>query len=81
MATKLVIFGITGDLSTRKLLPALEHIIGSDEFEDLEIVGVSRRHVDVAELLETATGSRQYADCYSIYKLDLADMSAYRGLS
>lgn len=81
MATKLVIFGITGDLSTRKLLPALEHIIGSDEFDGLEIVGVSRRHVDVAELLETATGSRQNADRYSIYTLDLADMSAYRGLA
>lgn len=81
MATKLVIFGITGDLSTRKLLPALEHIIGSAEFEDLEIVGVSRRAVDVDQLLESAVGTRQNAGLYSIYTLDLADLSAYRGLA
>lgn len=42
MKTKLIIFGITGDLSTRKLLPALSRIIGTGDF-DLSIIGVSRR--------------------------------------
>ena len=40
MKTKLVIFGITGDLSRRKLLPALQGIVASGEFDDLSIVGV-----------------------------------------
>ena len=51
MKTKLLIFGITGDLSTRKLLPALKEIYATGEFDDLSIIGVSRRDVIVDELL------------------------------
>jgi glucose-6-phosphate 1-dehydrogenase len=51
MKTTLVIFGITGDLSTRKLLPALSRIIGNGEFDDISIIGVSRRHVEQYALL------------------------------
>ncbi len=51
MKTKLLIFGITGDLSTRKLLPALEQIISTGNFDDLSVIGVSRRDVDLSELL------------------------------
>lgn len=51
MATKLLIFGITGDLSTRKLLPALRQIVATGEFHDLEIIGVSRHEVDKDALL------------------------------
>lgn len=51
MATKLLIFGITGDLSTRKLLPALQQITTVDEFATLEIFGVSRRVIDSEDLL------------------------------
>ena len=51
MATKLLIFGITGDLSTRKLLPALRQIMQVDEFRDLQLYGVSRRQVNKEELL------------------------------
>jgi glucose-6-phosphate 1-dehydrogenase len=40
----IVIFGITGDLSKKKLLPALEHLTQSQalQFSDLRIVGFSR---------------------------------------
>ena len=51
MTTKLVIFGITGDLSKRKLLPALRKIISSGAVEDLEIIGVSRSRVNTLELV------------------------------
>lgn len=51
MKTKLIIFGITGDLAHRKLLPALSRIIGTGEFDELTIIGVSRRHVEQYELL------------------------------
>lgn len=51
MKTKLVIFGITGDLSRRKLLPALEKIVAHHSAQDLELIGVSRREVDIDELL------------------------------
>lgn len=75
MKTKLVIFGITGDLSRRKLLPALDHILARDD--QLSIVGVSRREVDVAELLTTATGSAKYADRVSVFTMDLNTAGDY----
>lgn len=57
MKTKLLIFGITGDLSVRKLLPALNAIVATGNFDDLEIVGVSRREVDVPTLLQSSLRS------------------------
>jgi glucose-6-phosphate 1-dehydrogenase len=54
--TKLVIFGITGDLSKRKLLPALKHLYASGNLADTEIIGVSRRQVKVDELLHASLG-------------------------
>jgi glucose-6-phosphate 1-dehydrogenase len=42
----LVIFGITGDLAQRKLLPALYHLARAEELpEQLKIVGISRRDI------------------------------------
>jgi len=42
----LAIFGITGDLAQRKLLPALYHLLQADELpKDLRIIGISRRDV------------------------------------
>ncbi|MDL2362788.1 MAG: glucose-6-phosphate dehydrogenase [Patescibacteria group bacterium] len=50
----IVVFGITGDLSKRKLLPALYHLLSQDILpEDTKIVGVSRKDLDPNELLNT----------------------------
>lgn len=76
MKTKLVIFGITGDLATRKLLPALQQIVSTGEFNDLEIIGVSRRDVDIAELM--ANG--KLANRTSIFTMDLAKADDYERL-
>lgn len=47
----LVIFGITGDLAQRKLLPALYHLQQAGDLpEKTRIVGVSRRHVAVKDV-------------------------------
>ena len=80
MKTKLVIFGITGDLSHRKLLPALRHIVQSGECEPLSIIGVSRREVDVPGLIQEATGDDVLVDRTSIYTMDLATPGDYDGL-
>lgn len=77
MKTQLVIFGITGDLAGRKLLPALQEIIHTGEYDELSIVGVSRREVAVGELLQKQP---ELIDRTSVYTLDLADGSAYSGL-
>ena len=50
MKTKLVIFGLTGDLGTRKLLPALGNILKTDAIKDLEIVGVTRREISTDDI-------------------------------
>ena len=77
MKTKLLIFGITGDLSTRKLLPALKEIIATGEFDELSIIGVSRRDVDVSELLMSSVGDTGLADKVSVFSMNLARASDY----
>lgn len=78
MKTTLVIFGITGDLSTRKLLPALESILQLDESVDISVVGVSRRNVDLDELMGDYPTLKGRSE---IFTMDLANRSDYEKLS
>jgi len=80
MKTLLVIFGITGDLSGRKLLPALSHIINDNPGRDLSILGVSRREADVKQLVLDSTNNQSVADCTELYTMDLAEAGDYAGL-
>jgi glucose-6-phosphate 1-dehydrogenase len=73
MKTKLLIFGITGDLSQRKLLPALERIVESQSVIDLEVIGVSRRSIDVAALL----GDSPLRGITRVEHMDIADPKEY----
>lgn len=51
----IVIFGITGDLSTRKLLPALYQLTKNGLLHDkTRVVGVTRRQVNLDDLLDKA---------------------------
>jgi glucose-6-phosphate 1-dehydrogenase len=50
----IVVFGITGDLSKRKLLPALYHLLRHNILpSNTKIIGVSRKSITVDELLNT----------------------------
>lgn len=50
MKTIIVLFGITGDLSRRKLLPAIEAV--HDQLPaDLELIGVTRQSVEASDIL------------------------------
>jgi glucose-6-phosphate 1-dehydrogenase len=80
MKTKLLIFGITGDLSTRKLLPALKEIISTGDFDDLSIIGVSRREVNIPELLQSSLGDASLQDKVSVHSMDLAAANDYYSL-
>lgn len=77
MKTKLLIFGITGDLSTRKLLPALKEILSTGDFDDLSIIGVSRREVNVEELLQSSLGDISLTDKISVFSMDLSAADDY----
>lgn len=84
--TILVIFGITGDLAKRKLLPALRNIIREDALPHTKIVGISRRSLSVEELLDTTIGSApsearaELARALSIFTMDLANSRDYSRL-
>ena len=80
MKTLLVIFGITGDLSTRKLLPALSNILKNSEAMNLDILGVSRREVDVDRLVLDSTGNQELAAITDIFSMDVAEAKDYQKL-
>ena len=52
--TIIIIFGITGDLARRQLLPALYHLITGDPENQYAIIGVAQHVSDVAALWATA---------------------------
>lgn len=78
MRTKLVIFGITGDLSTRKLLPALSQIMKTGDFDDLSVIGVSRHDFYLGALLPSE--SEQLRDRFSQLTMDVSDAGEYHRL-
>jgi len=80
MKTKLIIFGITGDLSTRKLLPALSKIITAGTFDDLQVIGVSRKKIDMSEFLQSLPGEINLGKNASLFSMDLAAKADYEEL-
>ena len=80
MKTKLLIFGITGDLSTRRLLPALEQIINTSDFSDLSVIGVSRRAVNESELFANCNNKNFLSGKLSIFSMDLDELNEYKKL-
>ena len=80
MKTKLVIIGITGDLSRRKLLPALEQVISTGDFDDLSIIGVSRRQLDIDQLLSSSLGNLKLSNRLRGFSMDLSKQADYRRL-
>jgi len=77
MKTKLLIFGITGDLATRKLLPALEQIISTGNFDELSVIGVSRHAVNEADLFINCSDKSFLKDKLSIFSMNLSNLDDY----
>lgn len=80
--TVLVIVGITGDLSTRKLLPAIEKIVAANAVpEQFSIVGITRRDVATSELLSKVPGQTGFlTQNLNMYQMDLTNPEAYAKL-
>lgn len=74
MKTTFVIVGITGDLSRRKLLPALRQIHQRTNHE-FSVVGVSRRQVDIPKLV-----GKELAPYSRLVMMDLASAADYKRL-
>ena len=78
MKTTLVIFGITGDLASRKLLPALANIIETKELAELSIIGVSRRAVEEYQVL--GDHHDQLNGTTSMFQMDVENPDDYARL-
>lgn len=88
----LVIFGITGDLAQRKLLPALYHLLLAGELpEQLRIIGISRREVsldDTYKQLRSFVGEKDFDESIEkklrkyteMRQMDLLNPEDYKGL-
>src|SRR5205085_10798661 len=77
--TILVIFGITGDLSHRYLLPALNEIASAGKLqEDFKIVGVSRRPINKDDLFRD--NERQLQKYGVPLQMDLDSLESYKQL-
>jgi len=80
MKTKLLIFGITGDLSTRKLLPAIKRIIEGEDATALEIIGISRRKAMMSDVLQSSLGDTDLLNKFSLFTMDVALKEDYMRL-
>lgn len=84
MKTKLLVFGITGDLSVKKLLPAISKLAREPQNEIDSVIGVTRRSdVDTEWLLNKAFGASASDHSHlniDLYSMDVAEEAAYAGL-
>lgn len=91
--TLIIIFGITGDLAKRKLLPALYHLMRDNLLHpDTQIIGVTRQKLtkkDVLATLDTYVASharpspaalRRFRQAFHVLPMDLASVHGYRDL-
>ena len=77
--TTLAIFGVSGDLSRRYLLPALAEICQSTDISaQLNILGLSRRELTSAEILSKQAGG--LADKFEVLQMDYGQAADYQKL-
>jgi glucose-6-phosphate 1-dehydrogenase len=77
-STSLFIFGVSGDLSKRYLLPALAEICrNSDIRAKLRIVGLSRRDVKAADILPQSAG---LSGQFEVLQMDYQQPGEYQKL-
>ena len=89
----LVIFGITGDLAKRKLLPALYHLMRDNLMHpETRIIGVTRQHLTEKDILKdvdkfarthertSELAIKQLEQAFELFPMDLAASGDYRKL-
>jgi len=82
-ATILIIIGVSGDLSRRRLLPAISQIAAAGEFSDkLRIVGITRQSgISRKNLLGPRDSQSAYLyDHLELFAMDLLSAADYRRL-
>src|SRR5277367_5683600 len=81
-----IIFGITGDLAKRKLIPAIYKLIASGKLRHFALVGTSITQTTIKNVLESArafipdidqTIWKQLHGASYYYQMDFHDIPAY----
>lgn len=81
LPTILVIIGITGDLSKRKLLPAIEQLAKADVLPaSFRIVGITRQDVSKDAILATQPKNAYLEQHLEMYRMDLSKADEYERL-
>lgn len=52
--TSFIIFGITGDLAKRKIIPALYHLVETNSLKDISLIGIGHQTASINTILENA---------------------------
>ncbi len=81
--TVLIIIGITGDLSKRKLLPAVEQILQTSLAPgSLKVIGVTRQQVSPESILKEVDSETTLLGAnFETYQMNLTDVAEYRKLN
>ena len=74
-ATTVVLFGATGDLSKRKLLPGLMHLLQSRLMDDLRVVATSLEELDHDQFLDLAATAIREHSSHDVTEQDLRDLA------
>lgn len=78
--TVLIIIGVTGDLSRRKLLPALEQILKVVNPGSIKVLGVTRREVISKDILKGMPEGKLLVSNFDTYRMNLTDIEDYKKL-
>lgn len=82
--TILIIVGITGDLSRRKLLPAIEQIVSAQAApKQLRIIGVTRQTITINDIVKQvkSTGDHAFLRMHTeLFQMDLVNPDDYHRL-
>jgi glucose-6-phosphate 1-dehydrogenase len=78
----LVIFGASGDLTQRKILPSLGRLVAR-EGQAVRVIGAGRSHktsADFGEMVKQASGNQRLSDTAEWVQLDYADPQSFTPL-
>ena len=86
--TTIVLFGITGDLAQKKLLPAIYDLYVSGRLKDTQIVGFSRRDLSKKEIedvvkatIKTSNFEEKFLDLITYVSGQFDDLESYKKLA
>ncbi|HJP80792.1 MAG TPA: glucose-6-phosphate dehydrogenase [Candidatus Saccharimonadales bacterium] len=79
--TILVIVGITGDLSKRKLLPAIEQLAASSALsKKTRVIGITRQPLSADDVLKGQKSTTFLRGSLELYQMDLTSQNDYQAL-